>query len=392
MLSFTKNKKELFITYYPDNPWVVAKIKSGDEIPLKKRTFIFTTSDVYSSDVDGNESEFVFTLGKLVNGNYYLIEGRVLDISQNVYIHKDIELSEKSFIGVTGFAIFKKVSNVISEDIYIGGDHPTALPSAEFSQLLKEFPNPYEISKYVDARLASVLSNYYESVSGVQEKHTRYLNKKLSTQGKNLTKELKNNEVNKYETVLEKLTNMLANEDSYNEKQWQREIIQIILLLYPKYIYCFEEAIVRDSYKKTDRKIDFLLVDSNGNVDIIEIKRPFGEKIITKGVYRDNHIPMRELSGTVMQIEKYIFHLNKSGMRGEDRLARQYVGKLPNDFKIKITNPSGMIIMGREKGLSTTQKEDFEVVKRKYKNLIDIISYDDLLQRLKNMITAWKSK
>ena len=110
MLSFTKNKKDLLLTYYPDNPWVVTKIENGDEILLKKRTFIFTSTDVYSSEIDGNESEFVFTLGKLVHGNYYLVEGRVLDISQNVYIHKDIELSEKSFIGVTGFAIFKKIS------------------------------------------------------------------------------------------------------------------------------------------------------------------------------------------------------------------------------------------------------------------------------------------
>ena len=39
--------------------------------------------------------------------------------------------------------------------------------------------------------------------------------------------------------------------------------------------------------------------------------------------------------------------------------------------------------MGRENNLSKDQKNDFEVVKRKYKNVIDILSYDDLLQRLK---------
>ena len=57
MLSFTKNKKDLLLTYYPDNPWVVTKIENGDEILLKKRTFIFTSTDVYSSEIDGNESE-----------------------------------------------------------------------------------------------------------------------------------------------------------------------------------------------------------------------------------------------------------------------------------------------------------------------------------------------
>ena len=38
--------------------------------------------------------------------------------------------------------------------------------------------------------------------------------------------------------------------------------------------------------------------------------------------------------------------------------------------------------MGREANLSDEQRDDFEIVKRKYKNVIDILTYDDLLQRL----------
>jgi hypothetical protein len=47
---------------------------------------------------------------------------------------------------------------------------------------------------------------------------------------------------------------------------------------------------------------------------------------------------------------------------------------LAENFKIKITNPSGLIIMGRTVGLSEEQIQDFEVIKRKYKNVIDIIT------------------
>ena len=57
--------------------------------------------------------------------------------------------------------------------------------------------------------------------------------------------------------------------------------------------------------------------------------------------------------------------------------------------KIRITNPSGIIIMGRNKGMSIEQQQDFEVIKRKYKNIIDIITYDDLLERLKFTIAQW---
>jgi hypothetical protein len=201
-----------------------------------------------------------------------------------------------------------------------------------------------------------------------------------------LREDFKEVDLYKYESILHKLQGMLENENSYNEKQWQNEVLDIILLLYPKYIFVFKEAPVRDTYKKKDRQIDFLLVDANGSVDIIEIKRPANNRIVTEGVYRDNHIPLRELSGTVMQIEKYIFHLNKSGKAGEDKLTEKYKTDTPVGFKIKIINPSAMIIMGRDNLLSKAQKDDFEVVKRKYKNVIDIITYDDLIRRLETII------
>lgn len=101
---------------------------------------------------------------------------------------------------------------------------------------------------------------------------------------------------------------------------------------------------------------------------------------------------MRELSGTVMQIEKYIFHLNKWGNQGEQKLTEKYKKELPPDLKIKITNPCGMIIMGRNKGLSINQQNDFEVVKRKYRNVMDIITYDDLIGRLGFIIESLKLK
>jgi hypothetical protein len=46
--------------------------------------------------------------------------------------------------------------------------------------------------------------------------------------------------------------------------------------------------------------------------------------------------------------------------------------------------------MGREKKLSNEQNKDFEVAKRKYKNVIDIISYDDLLNILRFTIEKIK--
>lgn len=396
MIQISIIDNNLILKYSTDNPWVLDKLRNEEDISLRKGSFTFLKSDLREqSQIDDNDDDGVeleFILGILADDQYFKIEGRKLGITQDTYIQKDAEVSERFFVGVRDTSIFQKISRIVTEDIFIGGTKPEAVPIEEFQQLLKDFPNAYEITKYVDARLASVLSNYFDSTSNIEEKYQRYMNKRQSVKGEDLPEIFKEGEVVKYETILEKLELMLANQNKYNEKQWQKEILEIILLLYPKYIYAFEEAPIRDHYQNKDRKIDFLLIDANGNTDIIEIKRPLNEKIITKGRYRDNYIPLRELSGTVMQIEKYIFHLNKSGQTGENRLTTKYKSKLPADFKIKITNPGGMIIMGRDNLLSSDQMEDFEVVKRKYKNVIDIITYDDLIRRLKSIITAWKNR
>jgi hypothetical protein len=87
-----------------------------------------------------------------------------------------------------------------------------------------------------------------------------------------------------------------------------------------------------------------------------------------------------------MQVEKYLYYLNRWGTDGEVTLTERYREVLPQGFSIKITNPSGIIIMGRDNNLTEAQRRDFEVVKRKYKNIADIITYDDLLRRLEFVI------
>jgi len=278
---------------------------------------------------------------------------------------------------------------MITGSLYVGGNEESSIPTSIYYELLKAFPNTHELNRYASARISSVISSYIETKKDYEEQYQKYLNSKISKKGTNLQYRFSELELLKYQNLLEKLNLMLVDEISYSEAQWQEELLQIILLLYPKYIRVFKGAPVRDTYNNANRNIDYLLVDSSGNTDIIEIKKPFNKCIVTERTYRDNHIPLRELSGTVMQIEKYIFYLNKWGKKGEDKLTEHYKGELPNDFQIKITNPSGIIIMGRSKGMTFEQQQDFEVIKRKYKNVIDIITYDDLLDRLNFTISQW---
>jgi hypothetical protein len=105
-------------------------------------------------------------------------------------------------------------------------------------------------------------------------------------------------------------------------------------------------------------------------------------------------IPAKELAGSVMQAEKYLFHLTKWGLAGEKALTRRYAAELPPGVEIRITNPKAMIILGRDRrangddALTGPQRLDLEIIKRKFANMIDVLTYDDLLRRLDAIIVS----
>mgnify|MGYP002151419419 CR=1 FL=1 len=193
--------------------------------------------------------------------------------------------------------------------------------------------------------------------------------------------------------IRDSLIEMLKDAESYSEHDWQKLIANFLLLIFPKYICVIENVPVKDYYtnpeKTINRAIDLALVDVNGNIDIIEVKKPFENALIYSRKYRDNYVPKRELSGAVVQVEKYLFHLGKSGAAGEKRIQDKYSKELPTGINIRITNPKGIVIVGRDTGLNEQQKFDFEIIKRKYANIMDVLTYDDLLRRLENIIAKY---
>lgn len=403
MITFTFKDDKILLQYTPerDENWIKEAIDRRPYITLKKTFTFWKELLVVEKENNGSEEdefpdfeEFETTtfLFAILNGDYYkLIKGIVTD-KFDIYFHKVLPITADYFVADSNVSVFTVIGNIYKGDIYIGGEKPESLSGEAFDNLLKLFPTAYERKKYIEARVSSVFRNYFDNVKDAEKTYQKYVDKKLSNKGNNLSKTFQEYEIAKYNIILDKLKAMLLQEIDYSEHQWQEEILQIVLLLYPKYVFVFREVPVYSKYTDgiKEKSLDFLLVDSNGNTDIIEIKKPFENAIMTKGVYRDNFIPLRELSGTVMQVEKYVYYLNRWSEEGEKHLTNKYKDALPEGFDIKITNPSGIIIMGRENNLSTEQKRDFEVVKRKYKNVVDIITYDSLIERLETTIKQMK--
>jgi hypothetical protein len=386
---FYADNNKLFYQYSPNGneDWLINVLNHEVEQRVS-RIFYFEKKHL----VDYTDGTYTFQIG-IIDEEYYKIDKDILYTQHDVLIHKSIKITKKIFIAEKGISIFGKIDSIINQQIIIGGEKEEALPYEDFQEIIHNFPTYTELVHYINSRMTNILMNYFHTTTDSEKKLNAYLNKRKQIKQNLSTEILKDFEKNKYIFVYEKLEEMLAIHSSYVEKDWQKQILEIILILYPKYILSLENVHIKDYYsnpiKITNRYIDITLIDANGNIDIIEIKRPHDNLILHSHKYRDNYIPQKELSGTIMQVEKYIFHLNKWGINGENELNKKYSASLPSDLSIKITNPKAILILGREKDFTEEQLMDFEIIKRKYANIIDLMTYDDLLRRVKNIISKF---
>ena len=382
------------LTYTADQAdarWVDEELKTHGRVTLR-RIFSFGRRAFVPESAEDELFEDVRTFVLAVaDGDYYKIRADILGLKYDLRLWTKMPLSQGTFIANRDISIFGKIDSLIEEPIVVGGDKSSSIPLADFEELLRNFPTSTELTHYAHAKISTVLRDYLGTMSDAQKRLDAYLNRKQAVHPASRIAFLEDYEPRKFEYVRDELQKMLNDAETYSERDWQKLIVGFLLLIFPKYIAVLENLKIKDFYsdptKPKDRFIDVTLVDANGTIDIIEIKKPFANCLLSRTKYRDNYTPRTELSGSVMQVEKYIFHLKKWGRDGEREILKRRKAELPPNFEIKVTNPQAMIILGRDCDFTTDQKFDFEIIKRKYANIIDIMTYDDLLRRLDNIIS-----
>jgi hypothetical protein len=411
MIKFVVNGDRLILDYLPEfqsNHWIWEELKNNGEVTIS-RVFTLKRGDLIkepAKDEDVEELQFRFRFAKR-DGAYYRIKGRVFDIPNDVLIAANgIKLERKFFVAERNVSVFRRLAKVIGkgQDIVVGGAQSGNIPVDIFDQLLKKFPNSTELDHYANARVANIIGEYFDGMRDFRAQYETYLSRRKSVIASSTSRprELLQAEIEKFELIRKTIKEWLESSEGRTEKEWQQKILSFILLVFPKYVAVLENIQIEDHYSKpgttTKRYVDIALVDASGNLDVIEIKRPFDDVLLSKTQYRDNFVPTKDLSGTVMQAEKYLFHLSKWGVAGEAKLTQKYGNQLPQGMSIQITNPKALLILGRDqttdgsKALDQQQAFDLEVIKRKYMNIMDIMTYDDLLRRLDNIITSLRSR
>ena len=375
--------------YHEQNlSWIIDKFDKNETLVVK-HCFYLTKENIDS--YDEHDLQYIsFSLSDYfsINGiNYFKIKKEILKIDFDLYFEEHCNISRDYFITERQTSVFGMINELkIGDCLFIGGDEEQSITEEDYISILNAFPNSYEHRLYDKARVENVLRNFFYTGKNIESQFKKYINTKRIKDNDLSPIHFEDFDLQRYSFLLSQLKYMITNEIKYSENDWQNEILKFIKILFPKYVISVKEAIIKKGIADKDKHIDILLGDYNGNIDVIEIKKPFGLELLNKRLYRENYIPTKALSGAIMQAEKYVFYLTKGGKKVEDDLNKQFALIKPADYTFKVVNPKTLIIMGRTNDYSPEQIEDLEIIRRKYKNVIDIISYDDLIQRLKTTI------
>lgn len=386
-LKFYKNEDTLVCEYKPmgGTKYIPDVLREKGECNIKS---IFTIKQKHLDILENSltDSEVYFIVANK-QGGYYVLDNEIFGFKNNFYLHEKMKIGQKTFLSHRNMSVLGKIDSLVIEDVVIGGEN-AKISEDEFNRLIEQFPNSYELDRYTEMRVSSIIQDYLLQPKNYIISYEKYLNKKenksSSKKEQFIENQLFENEYQKIKFIKEKLEYMLTYESNYSEKNWQKEIAKILTLVYPNY-YTYIEEVEFKTEGEGKKRVDFVLLDVNGYVDVVEIKKPHGIPIMTKNVDRNNYLPSKNLIGAIMQIEKYLFHISSRALESENKIKKKLATSLGN-IKVHIRNPRGIVIMGKSASLSLEQLQDFEIIKRKYKNIADIMTYDDLIDRLDRLL------
>ena len=384
-----------------NNPWPIS---------LWGGVFEFSQSDLIDAEFEG---QYIFLLGAIKNeAPYYFVEGRKLKIPFDVYLSTDMRISTKHFgAGPARWkaSVFGHIAKVLDPDeknVIIGGPHEDAMPEDAFNELVNNLPTSYEFKRYADYRTAQLVGEYFDTARDFEQDYSQYMTRKTAragrahSRGNPTNKLIAAQQLELLQYGLSQLDYLLENTNpsAVHEKEWRDSIYSILKIIFPQYVFAKADVQIPDRIdpSHSHRFIDFLLADARGNIDVLEIKKAFPKSsLIRKRTYRDNYIAAKELTGGVMQIEKYINNLLNWGIDGEKELYSRYKDELPENLdKLRFLNPRGLLIIGycegndERSGFTEREAYDFDLIRRHYSRIVDIITYNDLRDRFQRIISS----
>ena len=185
---------------------------------------------------------------------------------------------------------------------------------------------------------------------------------------------LKVDEVALKETIETYETKLKSNE---SEHKWGHFLQKHLYLIDSKYVSVIGQLNV---VLGGERKVDFGLIDSQGYLDLFEIKKPTTQ-LLSSTTDRGNYYWSSDAVKAITQAEKYLYNAERKASSLAEDIARE------KKIVVSVIRPRAVVIMGHSEQLNSPEKEtDFRVLRMSLKN-VEIVTYDELLQRMKNQMS-----
>lgn len=382
-----ETNEKLYLRYIPEY-WLSEKEfdeRINDGMIYIKQVFFIDKLTEYEKLYEQEEFVGIRVVIGNKEGDFYKLDKRIFDIENDFYIEVGIRLSAEMFIIDGRISIIKHIDKIMHGPFFLTEktvkSDVQSINVTTYQQLIKKFPTSTEILKYKNMRIAGVLEEYFDGLGNYAIEYENYLAKRNKTNDFEIPYLLNNIEL--FEVARDTIVGMLS--DRVLESNWQKIIAEIIRLIYPQYVICLREVEIAtdDRHKK---KPDFIMVDASGYADVIEIKSPQVSCMVSSSQYRYNYVADHEMAGAIVQIEKYLYCMNRDARKAAEKIGERIRQEYKQDMDVKVINPRGILILGRSNSLTKEQKDDLELIKRQYKNVVDIMSYDDLVARFENII------
>ena len=166
-------------------------------------------------------------------------------------------------------------------------------------------------------------------------------------------------------------------ENDESEHKWGEFLQKHLFLIDSKYVSVIGQLNV---VLGGERTVDFGLVDSQGYLDLFEIKKPT-TKLLATNPDRGNYYWSSDAVKAITQAEKYLYNAERKAPSLAEDIARE------KNISVSVIRPRAVLIIGYSNQLDTLDKEtDFRVLRMSLKN-VEVVTYNELLQRLKNQMS-----
>jgi hypothetical protein len=369
-----------------ENKKLVFKIKQNDNEILFYPRDDFFVSKVTLKGFRRLPDEFVDT-GYIKGGVQYYLNKKLTGKSVRAFIiDKDNPSSFRAYNGgfkvVLNYEAFKTLKEKFTTIVNESKKDKSETADEFFYQ---NFPRKYEAtSTSSQTRLKKVIKNLDDSIiphlspddiSKIEQFYEALIDKKyrsLSSKFKLITRtKLKIDKIAIQELV-DEFNKKLQSECS--ESDWGKFLKKYLFLLDSKYIDSIPELNV---VLAGARNVDFGLIDNYNYLDIFEIKKP-STRLLEANTDRGNYFWHKETVKAITQAEKYLYNAERKGTALSEDIERE-IGKA-----VKIVKPRAILLIGNSAQLDEANKKtDFRILRNSLKN-VEIVLYDELLERLKN--------